>query len=123
MNWHKFTLNEWLEQFGAWCDRQGRVTPNRLEANQIYHLMQSVHPTPKTVRYCCITDDEALAVDRVLCEAYRILPMEVDLIVLHKVGGMTIREISEHKKLKRNAIHKRIINIHYYLAGILKLTP
>lgn len=123
MNWHKFTLDEWLEQFGAWCDRQGRVTPNRLETNQIYHLMQSVHPTPKTVRYCCITDDEALAVNRVLCETAKILPFEIELLVKHKTQVVSIRNLASEYNLPKSAIHEKITNIRYYLAGFLKITP
>lgn len=123
MNWHKFTLDEWLEQFGAWCDRQGRVTPNRLETNQIYHLMQSVNPTPKTDRYCYITDDEALAINRVLCEAYRILPLEVDLLVLNRCHHLSIRNIAQMKELRLNQTVRMLDNIHHYLAGRLVISP
>ncbi|WFF39279.1 hypothetical protein LU290_03390 [Moraxella nasibovis] len=123
MNWHKYTLNEWLEQFGAWCYKQGRVMPSRLETNQIYHLMQSVRPTPKTVRYCCITDDEALAVNRVLCETAVFMPDGVELLVLNKCDGMTVRAIEQVKGQKFNHILKMIDNTRHYLAGYLGLPP
>lgn len=123
MNWQKYTLDGWLEQFGAWCDKQGRVMPSRLNTNQIYHLMQSVNPPPSRDRICYISDDEALAVNRVLCEAARILPFEVDLIVLHRCHHLSIRAIARIRELRFNQVLKMIDNVRYYLAGLLGIIP
>lgn len=123
MNWYKFTLDEWLEQFGAWCQRQGRVIPNRLETNQIYHLMQSVNPTPNHDRLCYISDEEALAINRVLCETAKILPLEIELTVLNKCHHLSIRDIARIKGLRFNQVLKMIDNVRYYLAGLMAITP
>lgn len=123
MNWHKFTLDEWLEQFGAWCDRQGRVTPNRLETNQIYHLMQSVNPTPRRTKYCHISDDEALKVNAVLCEMAVIMPKITDMLLANKVHKFSLREIEKAFGVSHNQA-KNLINCGmYYLAGRMQTNP
>ncbi|WP_343619656.1 hypothetical protein [Acinetobacter proteolyticus] len=43
MDWSKFTIDGWLEQFGAWCETvrmKGGDLPDGLHINQIYWLMR-----------------------------------------------------------------------------------
>lgn len=43
MDWSKYTIDGWLEQFGAWCEtvrmKDGDL-PDGLHINQIYWLMR-----------------------------------------------------------------------------------
>ncbi|VCX05499.1 hypothetical protein BANRA_00008 [Acinetobacter baumannii] len=43
MDWNKYTIDGWLEQFGAWCETvrmKGGDLPDGLHINQIYWLMR-----------------------------------------------------------------------------------
>ncbi len=43
MDWSKYTIDGWLEQFGAWCETvrmKGGDLPDGLHINQIYWLMR-----------------------------------------------------------------------------------
>lgn len=85
MNWHKYTIDEWLEQFGAWCNTcmaKGGNLPDGLHINQIYWLMRSVEPrVSKYYPRCEISDDEAGEINRLLREGMQILPKQVELVI------------------------------------------
>lgn len=112
MNWHKYTIDEWLKQFGAWCNTcvgKGGNLPDGLHINQIYWLMQSVKP--KSRKYyprCEITDDEAMAVNRLLIKAMKAIPREIELVILHKVQGRSLRELAINYQKSHNFIRQEI---------------
>ena len=112
MNWHKYTIDEWLEQFGAWCNTcmdKGGNLPDGLHINQIYWLMQKANPKPRRyTQVCDITDDEAMAVNRLLIEAMKVIPREIELVILHKVQGRSLRELAINYQKSHNFIRQEI---------------
>jgi len=65
MDWSKYTIDGWLEQFGAWCETvrmKGGDLPDGLHINQIYWLMREANkelPKGKSYIRCEINDFEA----------------------------------------------------------------
>ncbi|MCU4336045.1 hypothetical protein [Acinetobacter dispersus] len=65
MDWSKYTIDGWLEQFGAWCETvrmKGGDLPDGLHINQIYWLMREAGkemPKGKSYIRCEIEDYEA----------------------------------------------------------------
>ncbi|MGA6135920.1 hypothetical protein ACPER7_06395 [Acinetobacter dispersus] len=72
MDWSKYTIDGWLEQFGAWCESvrmKGGDIPDGLHINQIYWLMREAGkeiPKGKSYIYCEIDDYEAYQVQALL---------------------------------------------------------
>ncbi len=127
MNWQKYTIDEWLEQFGAWCNTcmtKGGNLPDGLHVNQIYWLMRSVEPrVSKHYPRCEITDDEAMAVNRLLCHGMAVLPTQITLVIQHKVQGRSISELSKNTGMKRITLYNSIVAGKYYLAGLRQIEP
>lgn len=122
MNWQKYSIDEWLEQFGIWCEKQRLDLPDGLAVNQIYWLMQSVNPTPTKQRYCHIDDNEALEINRLLCETMKIFA-NTELLLMNKCFGFSLREVAKIKGVKLSQVVSEVNNIKYYLAGRTKTTP
>ncbi|AXY56826.1 hypothetical protein CDG60_09770 [Acinetobacter chinensis] len=65
MDWSKFTIDGWLEQFGAWCETvrmKGGDLPDGLHVNQIYWKIMEADTTPRNFKSfitCEISDAEA----------------------------------------------------------------
>lgn len=65
MDWSKYTIDGWLEQFGAWCETarlKGGELPDGLHVNQIYWLIREADKTPRNSKCyirCEISDFEA----------------------------------------------------------------
>lgn len=72
MDWTKYTIDGWLEQFGAWCETvrmKGGDLPDGLHINQIYWLMREAGkelPKGKSYIRCEIDDFEADQVQALL---------------------------------------------------------
>ena len=127
MNWHKYTIDEWLEQFGAWCNTcmtKGGNLPDGLHVNQIYWLMRSVEPrVSKYYPRCEISDDEAGEINRLLREGMQILPKQVELVIEHKVHGRSLRDLADSTGYKRATVHNMVEVGRHYLAGLRVIVP
>lgn len=72
MDWSKYTIDGWLEQFGAWCETarlKGGELPDGLHVNQIYWLIREADKTPRNSKCyirCEISDYEAEQVQALL---------------------------------------------------------
>lgn len=72
MDWSKYTIDGWLEQFGAWCETvrmKGGELPDGLHINQIYWLMREADkelPRGKSYIRSEINDFEADQVQALL---------------------------------------------------------
>lgn len=72
MDWSKYTIDGWLEQFGAWCETarmKGGNLPDGLHINQIYWLIRENDATPRSSKSfirCEISDYEAEQVQGLL---------------------------------------------------------
>ena len=126
MNWHKYTIDEWLEQFGAWCNTcsmKGGNLPNGLHVNQIYWLMQSVEPRArKYYPRCEITDDEAHEINRLLRDGMQMLPSHVKLVIEHKVEKRSLRDLADEVNKSFVYVRTAVECGSYYLAGLRGLT-
>lgn len=125
MNWHKFTLEEWLEQFGAWLEQttqKGGDLPDGLQVNQIYWLMQSVNPTPrKNQRICYISDDEAMEINNLLKKALRTAPNDglvIKYLIENLVESKSLRYLAKCKKESKTKIGELVEYGKYYLVGL-----
>ncbi|WP_288364770.1 hypothetical protein [uncultured Acinetobacter sp.] len=72
MDWAKYTIDGWLEQFGAWCETvrmKGGDLPDGLHINQIFWLIREAgkeFPKSKSHVRCEISDFEATQVQALL---------------------------------------------------------
>ena len=72
MDWSKYNIDGWLEQFGAWCETvrmKGGDLPDGLHVNQIYWLIREADKTPRNSKCyikCEISDFEADQVQELL---------------------------------------------------------
>lgn len=131
MNWSKYTLDEWLEQFGAWsnsCRMQTGHCPDNLQVNLIDKLMIETgckkleKGKPKVE--CKITDDEALQVqDLILIMLRRAngeIKQAVQYLYLHKVNGYSLRKISKTLDINRVDLTAEIRGAEYAIATEFK---
>ncbi len=124
INWYKYTAAEWLEHFGVWCNSQTMrdVMPGDLRINCIYKQMQKFRKnitSGKCQPICAITDDEALAVNNLLCKALQNKEMEYELKLLieHKVAGSSLRFIADKTNNSFLHVREKVNNALYYFGG------
>lgn len=124
MNWHKYSLDEWLEQFGAWCElttQKSGDLPDGLHINQIYWLMQSVNPSKSNQRVCYISDDEAMEISNLLQKALRIAPNDglvIKYLIENLVESKSLRYLANCKKESKTKIGELVEYGKYYLVGL-----
>ncbi len=129
MNWSKYTLEEWLKQYGAYiqtCRMRSGNEPDNLGINQIYWLIIENNKgvaTRKDQLICKISDFEAdcirkLIVDfqksKTVCESAK---RAVMLFVEKNVRGLSDRKMEDEFKLGRNVLKSMVFCGQYYLAG------
>nr|DAN76890.1 MAG TPA: Protein of unknown function (DUF1133) [Caudoviricetes sp.] len=124
INWNKYTVSQWLTQFGLWCDRQavqGGNMPYGLHINNIYWLMQEAKsmPSGKCKPLCEITDAEAYAVNAMLCKALKNkdAALAIECLIEHKVQGKSVRLIAKNRGLTTTRTINNIECAIYFLMG------
>ena len=128
VDWSKYTLDEWLAQYGAWCASEkmkGGNCPNNLSVSQSYRLMQSAGSAAadkpeKEYPTCEISSDEARAVQRILLDAEQtswILEGWIDLLKREKVKLKSVRSIAIELKVSRADVKQDIQCARAYLHG------
>lgn len=129
MDWGKFTIEDWLKQYGAYIQisrMKSGHQPDSLEVNQIYWLIlennKGVAPRKDQV-VCQINDFEAEQVRKLIidfnksssvCESGK---RAVQLFVERNVRGLSDRKMEEEFKLGRNVLRNMIYAGKFYLAG------
>lgn len=106
MDWNKYTIDGWLEQFGAWCETvrmKGGDLPDGLHINQIYWLMREAgKEVPKGKAYirCEINDFEADQVQALLRSIFKSESVDyqakyaVMCLVKHKVENRSLSAVA-----------------------------
>ena len=106
MDWNKYTIDGWLEQFGAWCETvrmKGGDLPDGLHINQIYWLMrESGKEVPRGKAYirCKINDFEADQVQALLRSIFKSESVDyqakyaVMCLVKHKVENRSLSAVA-----------------------------
>ena len=129
MNWSKFTVEEWLKQYGAYiqlCRMKSGNEPDDLGVNQIYWLIcennKDVALRKGMIR-CEIDDFEAEQVRKLIVEVRSSKAIcdsakaAVQLFIEKCVRGMSLDQLDREFNLSRSSINNMIYAGKYYLAG------
>jgi hypothetical protein len=129
MDWSKYTIDGWLEQFGAWCETvrmKGGDLPDGLHINQIYWLMRKAgNELPKGKSYirCEISDYEA---DQVQMFLRNLLKSEkTDLttkfaiicLIKNKVENKGLVKVAQETNQSKAQAAIMVSCARFYLAG------
>lgn len=128
MDWAKYTIDGWLEQFGAYvqtCRMRGGSAPDDLGINQIYWLVceSTGEVKRKDQAICMINDYEAEQVRKLIydvktseriCKSAKVA---VSLFIEKHVRGMSLSQMESEFILSRSSINNMIYAGKFYLAG------
>ena len=129
MDWSKYTLEEWLKQYGAYiqtCRMKSGNEPDNLRINQIYWLIVENNKgvaTRKDQMICKISDFEADCIRKLIvdfqksttvCESAK---RAVMLFIEKNVRGMSLRQMAGEFCLGKTALDQMIFAGKYYLTG------
>ncbi|MCL6234045.1 hypothetical protein M5F03_02485 [Acinetobacter sp. ANC 5579] len=130
MDWSKFTVDEWLKQYGAYisqCRMRGGDAPDRLEINQIHWLVRENDPHGRgsygKFVYLQISEFEAVQIEKMLedirtskriCNSGKVA---VELYFQKMIRGLTLDQLDDEFTLSRSSINNMIFAGKYYAAG------
>ena len=128
MDWSKYSLDEWLKQYGAYiqlCRMRGGSDPNDLGINQIYWLIcESIGEVKRKDQAICMIDDyEAEQVRKLIydvktseriCKSAKVA---VSLFIEKNVRGLSLSQMESEFILSRSSINNMIYAGKFYLAG------
>lgn len=129
MDWSKFTIEDWLKQYGAYiqtCRMKSGNAPDDLGVNQIYWLIRSnddKQSNNKNVVICVISDFEAEQVRKLIKEVSdtnticNSAKAAVGLFVEKNVRGMSLRQMANEFCLGKTSLDQMIFAGKYYLNG------
>lgn len=129
MDWDKYTLDEWLAQYGAYisiCRMRGGNEPDNLGVNQIYWLVREANGSQskkgQTV-YLQISDFEYEQIDKLIRElnSSKRIPgyaKPAIQIYLHKaISGMSLDQMNNEFCLSRSSINSMVYCGKWYILG------
>ena len=120
MDWSKYTIDGWLEQFGAWCETarlRGGNLPDGLHINQIYWLIREVDKTPRLSKCyikCEISDFEAEQVQALLRSIFKSESVDYQVkfavmcLIKHKVENRSLSAVAELTNQSKQMTHTMI---------------
>lgn len=127
MDWNKYTIDGWLEQFGAWCHTErlrGGDLPDGLHINQIYWLMREADKEPrksKSYISCEITDFEAdqiqLMLRSVLKRSDYLVQFALVCLIKHKVEGQSLQRVADATNQSKQKALMMISCARFHLNG------
>lgn len=129
MNWAKFNIDGWLEQFGAWCETvrmKGGCLPDGLHVNQIYWMIQEAGKAPRNSKLyikCEISDFEADQVQDLLRGIFK--SDEVDYqakyavmcLVKNKVENRSLSAVATLTNQSKGQVNIMVGCARFFLAG------
>ncbi|MBN6518315.1 hypothetical protein JZM36_15745 [Acinetobacter pittii] len=129
MDWSKYTIDGWLEQFGAWCETvrmKGGDLPDGLHINQIYWLMREagkeVQKSKSYIR-CEISDDEADSIQSLLKGVFKsdktdnMTKFAVMCLVKHKVENRSLSAVAAITNQSKGQVNIMVSCARFYLLG------
>ncbi|WP_347461051.1 hypothetical protein ABEF79_06955 [Acinetobacter sp. ANC 7454] len=129
MDWSKFTIEEWLKQYGAYIQisrMKSGHEPDGLHVNQIYWLIlennKGVAPRKDQI-ICKINDFEAEQVRKLIVDFNKSTTVcasakaAVELFIERNIRGLSDRQMEAEFKLGRNVLRNMIYAGKFYLAG------
>lgn len=132
MDWTKYNIDGWLEQFGAWCETvrmKGGDLPDGLHVNQIYWLIREADKTPRNSKCyikCEISDFEADQVQELLKGIFKSDAVDytakyaVMCLVKHKVENRSLSAVAAITNQSKGQINIMVGNARYFLYGYKK---
>lgn len=132
MDWTKYNIDGWLEQFGAWCETvrmKGGDLPDGLHVNQIYWLIREADKTPRNSKCyikCEISDFEADQVQDLLKGIFKSDAVDyaakyaVMCLVKHKVENRSLSAVAAMTNQSKGQINIMVGNARYFLYGYKK---
>jgi len=129
MNWAKYNIDGWLEQFGAWCETvrlKGGDLPDGLHVNQIYWLIREADKTPRNSKSyikCEISDFEADQVQDLLKGIFQSDAVDyaakyaVMCLVKHKVENRSLSAVAAMTNQSKGQVNIVVGCARFYLAG------
>lgn len=132
MDWAKYNIDGWLEQFGAWCETarmKGGELPDGLHVNQIYWLIREADKTPRNSKCyikCEISDFEADQVQELLKGIFKSDAVDyaakyaVMCLVKHKVENRSLSAVATMTNQSKGQINIMVGNARYFLYGYKK---
>ncbi|HCI7192436.1 hypothetical protein Q5M49_13230 [Acinetobacter nosocomialis] len=129
MDWTKYTIDGWLEQFGAWCETvrmKGGDLPDGLHINQIYWLMREAgKEIQKGKNYirCEINDHEADQIQSILKSVFKsekcdyITKFAVMCLVKHKVENRSLSAVAAITNQSKGQVNIMVSCARFYLLG------
>ncbi|MFW3962178.1 hypothetical protein [Acinetobacter radioresistens] len=127
MDWTKYNIDGWLEQFGAWCETErmrGGDYPDGLHINQIYWLMREAGkemPKGKAYIRCEINDFEADQVQALLRGIFQSESVDftakyaVMCLVKHKVENRSLNAVAHMTNQSKPIAHMMINCARYFI--------
>lgn len=129
MNWAKFTIEDWLKQYGAYIQisrMKSGNEPDSLGVNQIYWLIiennKGVAPRKDQI-ICKINDFEAEQVrklivevrsSKLICDSAK---AAVQLFIEKNVRGMSLSQMEKEFCLSRSSVNNMVFAGKYYICG------
>lgn len=129
IDWSKYTIDGWLEQFGAWCETvrmKGGDLPDGLHINQIYWLMREAgNELPKSKSYirCEISDYEADQIQSIIKNVFKsdkcdyITKFAVMCLVKHKVENRSLSAVAAITNQSKGQVNIMVSCARFYLLG------
>ncbi|WP_155400183.1 antiterminator Q family protein [Moraxella bovoculi] len=117
MDWQKYTIKEWLVQYGAWCNMDCNQNTGNIPKITLPHFWAVGVKTKRTNRVCQISDFEAYHISQMLQQARQILPDEIEVLCMSAMVGLSVRQIANIKGVNYTFIKNQIIHAQYYLLG------
>ncbi|MGA6877477.1 hypothetical protein [Acinetobacter sp. AND/436] len=129
MNWDRFSIEDWLKQYGAYiqiCRMKSGNMPDNLGINQIYWLIlennKGVAPRKDQI-ICKINDFEAEQVRKLIVDFNKSslvcasAKVAVQLFIEKNVRGMSLSQMEKEFALSRSSINNMVFAGSYYLVG------
>lgn len=129
MDWSKYTIDGWLEQFGAWCETarmKGGSLPDGLHINQIYWLIREADKTPRSSKCyirCEISDFEAEQVQVLLRSIFKsentdfTTKFALMCLVKNKVENKGLAKVADETNQSKAQAAIMVSCAKFYLSG------
>lgn len=129
MDWSRYNIDGWLEQFGAWCETvrmKGGGLPDGLHVNQIYWLIREADKTPRNSKSyitCEISDFEADHIQALLKSIFKsentdfTTKFALMCLVKNKVENKGLSKVAEETNQSKAQAAIMVSCARFYLAG------
>ena len=127
MDWSKYTIDGWLEQFGAHCETvrmKGGDLPDGLHVSQIYWLMREADKTPKNSKVyirCEMSNFEADQIQGLLKSVFKSNSIDYTAkfalmcLVKHKVENRSLSTVADMTNQSKQMTHTMISCARFFI--------